>query len=321
MQSDTFENLRAEWEALGVESPRIVQVSFGPMWALTPKDTTAASGLLPIFLNQVLPQIEKQALNSDVAKRMLWGHSMGGLNSSILALSAPEMFARIAMTSPAPLLAISPYSTAEEVEAYARKTQLPVDAIQEMIRQHKIYVDSTESFQKISIIAGGVARLGANTPPLYISGSEKDFYYYYGIRQLVTAIASTPVKLTYEELPGGHRDVNYASLAKFLSTQLVKLTDRQLRDAFANPEICDRLSDRQKISREEGQMCWSAFHPSRPAAPKVGESYEEMKRPPIPNREENLRKPQPSRALLERWYLLDQNLPAPSLDEALADRQ
>src|ERR1051325_11230183 len=43
--------LDIEWERAQYPPPRLVAVSFGPIWMLTPKNQSPISGLLPIFLN------------------------------------------------------------------------------------------------------------------------------------------------------------------------------------------------------------------------------------------------------------------------------
>lgn len=218
MKSDTTEGLREEWEALGVENPpAIIKVSFGGYWALVPKDENPNSGLYEVFTQALMPAIEKSVLHLENPKRMIWGHSMGGLNGSILAMRSPELFTKIAMTSPAPIVGVSPFASAEEIAAYQRKSQIPAENLDHMLGQYKYFMGSTATYEQISMVASGARTLGKQTPALYISGSPADTYYYYGISELVNAVRASGIPFIYKELPGGHGDIDSKGLSQFLT--------------------------------------------------------------------------------------------------------
>ena len=218
MKSYTFDTLRADWKSLKHQSPRIVQVTFGPYWALVPKDSNPDSGLFEVFTQTVMPKIEATEFGSKVGRRLIWGHSMGGLNGSILAMLVPNMFSKIAMTSPAPLLGISPFSTDQEIQDYAKKAGSELDVIQSIVGQYRWFMGSTETYNKISVLASGANNLNAKTPAMYISGSDKDTAaYIFGIKAFLAIAREAGVSVNWESRPDGHGDIDEAALAAFLA--------------------------------------------------------------------------------------------------------
>jgi S-formylglutathione hydrolase FrmB len=117
---DGYRDLLLAFERRGV-SVTIVAVSFGVSWFLVPANTSPKSGLYSVFVESVMPTVER-SLGVTVNRRSVVGVSMGGFNAFQLASRNPELFDGVALVSPA-VLGESPYSSKEKIDAYFERTE------------------------------------------------------------------------------------------------------------------------------------------------------------------------------------------------------
>jgi S-formylglutathione hydrolase FrmB len=112
--------LRTAWQQKKVQAPTVIAVSFGPNWLLAPKNSSPASGLLDLFVNQIVPSLESKVGNPK-GRRMVFGESMGGFNTIQLAFKT-QLFIRAAALC-APMSAdTTPFSSDAEITAAIQKT-------------------------------------------------------------------------------------------------------------------------------------------------------------------------------------------------------
>lgn len=86
------DQVRRSWRSSGVDEPSVVSISFGPMWLLSRKSSLPQSGLYEVFVNEVVPYIEKQLMNGHIVERAIIGHSMGGFNAGTFGLESITVF-------------------------------------------------------------------------------------------------------------------------------------------------------------------------------------------------------------------------------------
>jgi pimeloyl-ACP methyl ester carboxylesterase len=114
------EKLRKEWQAMGAQAPKVVTISFGPMWLLADKNPSRLSGLLEVMVDRVLP-VTEQYIGGTKGRRMILGDSMGGFNSIQLALKT-DLFERAAILCAPMASGVDAFSPQPEIEAWIRKS-------------------------------------------------------------------------------------------------------------------------------------------------------------------------------------------------------
>lgn len=213
---DTYftSQLQAYWQRSSTRPPTVVVVSYGPVWLLTPKNSSAESGLLDDFFVR-LPEIESKVGN--VRRRILLGESMGGLNVLISGLSRPEMFSKVASLCPGVYLG-SPFSDFSTLRAGMKRQLHHPKIIYGVMQLAKRYVSNDEEWKAVNPISL-IERADQSYPELYLSCGLYDNYgNFEGTEALANLAIKRGVKTTWHPLYGGHCAIDVASLADFLSS-------------------------------------------------------------------------------------------------------
>src|SRR5262249_37831686 len=74
----------------GDKPPKIVTISFGRTWLLTRKGSSSQAGLLDVLTREVLPAVEARI--GKPHRRLVFGESMGGVNTLLAALKTHGVF-------------------------------------------------------------------------------------------------------------------------------------------------------------------------------------------------------------------------------------
>lgn len=210
--------VREQWEKLGFEAPLVVSISFGELWLLGETNSSAVSGLYEFLLRAAIPEIEKN-INSNIGligKRHLVGESMGGFNVSQLILKSPRLFSKAAMLSPA-IANLSPFATAEEIQAYIETTGANPDLVESSILMAKYFFPTPEDWAKHSPLELAPLNLGNETPQMYVSCGDKDEFGFFQGAELFSRIGvEKTLDFTWVHISGGnHHAVDPISLAGF----------------------------------------------------------------------------------------------------------
>lgn len=177
----------ARYRKRGRLPPRVVSVSYGTHWVLSSEPGKRQVILLEPFLKTL------KGLEPKPARRYLWGMSMGGYNSAVAALSAPEDWSAAVLSCPA-LHTTNPFQDSIEPELLG----LP-GARGENVRDGRALV-----------------RPG-KLPSFLIEGNGRDeFGFAPGARALAAALREAGAAVEHRELPGGHCVIDGASVADFL---------------------------------------------------------------------------------------------------------
>jgi pimeloyl-ACP methyl ester carboxylesterase len=207
--------LQAHWQNAGLLPPRVISLSYGPVWLLASKGQAGSSGLLDTIWRDI------GAIEARVGaprRRLLMGESMGGLNSLVLGLSQPQHFDKVAALCPAVYTA-SPFTPLSQVlEAIARTGADPriVFGIWQLAREHVANADEWSRFSPLSLIES--ARVEPMRFSLYLSAGLHDRYgLYEGTEQLARRAAQRGVPTAWHPLYGGHCAIDVVSLGNFLA--------------------------------------------------------------------------------------------------------
>ena len=202
------------WQEKKLIPPTIVAVSYGPVWLLSPKNTRDESGLLEDFLNKRMPLIEsKTGLPKE---RILFGESMGGLNSLVAMLNSKEVFSKVAALCPA-VYNVSPFSTYSEIKTVVTRTGADPKIIYGILQLSKRFIASEEEWNKISPLRL-IEQSNELKSKLYLSCGLYDQYgNYEGAELLAQKMALKGFSVEWHPLYGGHCAIDVSSLAEFLA--------------------------------------------------------------------------------------------------------
>jgi S-formylglutathione hydrolase FrmB len=194
--------------------PRIVTVSFGPIWLLTPKNSQKNSGLIDIFTKELIPEIEKKLGNPSY--RVVFGESMGGLNSLILGLRTQKLFQKVAALCPA-VYTGSPFDSFSKIKEFIARTGADPKIIYGVMSLAKKYVSNQEEWESISPTKLIETSDPNFAPEFYLSSALYDAYgNFEGSEYLADRARLRGFKINWRPLYGGHCAVDVTSLADFL---------------------------------------------------------------------------------------------------------
>lgn len=115
VNNQTYLQMQTEWSFNPEGRPTVVNISYGRVYLLTPKNEREHSGILDTWNTEFISEFESQALHMNPRKRFLLGNSMGGHNALNLYIKLFPFFTRLGLMCPAQLLN-SPYASRDEVE-------------------------------------------------------------------------------------------------------------------------------------------------------------------------------------------------------------
>lgn len=224
-----------EWRKSGKPSPVVIGITFGDEWLLIPKNAKKEkSGYLELFVNKIMPAIEKQ-VNSHITRRYIMGFSMGGANSAQLLFRYPELFEKGVLISPN-VFPISVFSNQETINEFARleNSRIPglknwirinflgIDRLKESVYYHFAkyqsgFVPDPKTWDKIDIIKNMKKPPRNKIVKLYLSCGDTDLNGFYpGAEKLALKAKSLSYSVIWETLHGGHMVSNQNGVAAFL---------------------------------------------------------------------------------------------------------
>lgn len=121
MSNSITQKIYKEFIESPLGSPTIVNISYGPVWLLTPKNSKGSSGLLDFWTAENLKTFEKNVFQVEIKTRYVFGDSMGGHNGFAFYLKNQKLFKKAILICPAGLVA-SPYE-----ESKVHKEKLTTD--------------------------------------------------------------------------------------------------------------------------------------------------------------------------------------------------
>lgn len=202
-------NLYREWTKQNVDPPTVVSISFGSLWLLE------KNGLLDVFLNEVMPEIESN-LDLQFNRRLVVGESMGGVNAVLAWLNSEGVFDGVASLCP-PLPTISSTASLSEIMDYMSESETTWQRGAMLLFMGRYFFPTHEEWSENSPLElarnNDLSELG----PMYLSCGEKDDWgCMIGSRKLVEITKAAGVDTNWHPMPGGHCDIDEASLSQFL---------------------------------------------------------------------------------------------------------
>lgn len=210
------DRLAKTWKRQKHEAPVVITVSFGPLWLLVGRNNSPNSGLLEIFIESIIPEMEKRAVGGPAKRRLLAGYSMGGFNSAQVLFNVPAgFFAKTAVICPA-MIDLSPWASRSAIAQHAKDLGIPVQTLNNLVATVQHFVDDEVFYQtEVDPIALARTHLQGKTD-LLVAVNEDDEVFRDGGEKFIKAAASAGVSIESQSWKGGHCKTDVAKLAKFL---------------------------------------------------------------------------------------------------------
>ncbi|MGK5085856.1 alpha/beta fold hydrolase [Bdellovibrionota bacterium FG-1] len=207
------------WAAAGISAPLVVSVSFGAEWILADVNSSPVSGLLRVFVDEVLPKIEKK-LGQIHGRRLLMGESMGGFNATQLILKFPRLFSRAVIACPV-IADLSPYADPNEVQRFVRQTGANFSRVSWLLGLLGRYFGSESAWDHASPLRSALSHLGPGSPALHIScGRLDDFGIFEEAHRFAQIAQANGVpEVEWQPLEGGHCVIDQKAIALFLMSK------------------------------------------------------------------------------------------------------
>lgn len=213
---DTFYTAMIQdyWQKKNIVPPIVVTVSFGPSWLLTEKGQKLKSGLLDFFTGYIINEIEKKT--GAPKRRIVFGESMGGLNSLQLGLKTSGLFQKVASSCP-PVYKISPFVSKDKLQEFLKRTGADPQIINKVIQLANEFIFDENEWKKFSPLHL-IENLDPKTAPeFYLSCGLYDAYgNFEGNEALQKRARQLGFKWTWRPIYGGHCATDVVSLADFL---------------------------------------------------------------------------------------------------------
>jgi hypothetical protein len=212
---ERWPTIRDIWARAGVQAPTVVTFSAGPVWILSEKNSMATSGLLSVVADEFIPYVENK-LGGLKGNRLLFGESMGGFNAIQLLMKRTHLWDRAAILCPA-ITKHSPFASVEVVEEFIKRTGAEKSKAYSEIAMFRSFFPDEQEWEKSAPLIAGKALLGAQTPPLYMSGDTFDqFGFYEGDVAFKDLVVSKNIPLEWHTIVGNHCKTDDISVSRFL---------------------------------------------------------------------------------------------------------
>lgn len=202
------------WQQNKITPPIVVTVSFGETWLLVPKGTKDLSGLYEFFVNTLIPLIEKKT--GPIKERLVFGDSMGGINSLVLAFKS-SLFSRAAALCPV-IAEVGPYSESTKLEKFIKRTGAVPQLIGSILEVGRSYLADEKEWNNFSPpVIFEKAKLSKKFQ-IYISCGLYDTYgNYEASEKLAFRAKEKSISTEWRPQYGGHCSTDIPSLAEFLT--------------------------------------------------------------------------------------------------------
>jgi len=207
-------SIREEWAKAGIQAPTVISLSAGPAWLLSYKNVQPLSGLLEVFINSLIPEVENY-LGGLKGQRYLMGISMGGFNAIQLFSAKPEWFKKVALISPA-IPSISPFSSPTTIWNYVRRTGARIQDVLTALAVGIIHFPSDYLWQQANPLQL-VKKMNSNFPEIYVGAASSDCYgFQEGDIQFADIALNVGVHILKHSYSGQHGEIKSADVVQFL---------------------------------------------------------------------------------------------------------
>ena len=206
------------WQKLGLEAPTVVSISFGKLWFLAHNPSTPKQGLFYDFIHTSLPEIYSK-LNQEFDKKILFGISMGGVNTLMTIMKTKTLFDKAASICP-PITNFSPHAPFQTIWKYYLRSSISTwRTFQKVLIGKKLYPDLKSWQANDPIILAKAIPKSYLPSKIYLSCGAKDTWECMeGSLEIKKIFESKGVDLQWVPKPGGHCDIDQESLALFLAS-------------------------------------------------------------------------------------------------------
>ncbi|KYG63808.1 hypothetical protein AZI86_13375 [Bdellovibrio bacteriovorus] len=211
------QSLNKSWGQDAAGAPVVVNISFGPYWLLVPENSSAQSGLVEIFGNTIIPQMEKLVLGRAAQKRWLMGLSMGGFNGAQVIGNLPAgTFQRALLACPA-IVDLSPWASDNELLDYVKKHGADLRTLKAIAQIAQPFVPDSATWHEVISPFTLLTPIRQNVSSLFIATNQQDRTFQYGGNLFAKKIREQKSDVKFESWSGGHCHLNGEAIKKYFS--------------------------------------------------------------------------------------------------------
>jgi S-formylglutathione hydrolase FrmB len=204
------------WKKMGVDPPTVIAISFGKLWLLTENSSDPTGGLFNVLQETVIPTLERK-VEGKTGKRMVAGISMGGLNTLMVSMKSEGFFEKAASIC-APLAAVSPHDSLINIIRYYMESSTSLKRAYMLWKFSKQFYPTQEIWEQNDPIFLSKSFQPEESPELYVTcGAKDDWGCMKGSEIFVKNVEKAGGTIEWVPRPGGHCDIDYDSLARFLN--------------------------------------------------------------------------------------------------------
>lgn len=203
------------WSDRKLTPPLVVTVSFGKAWLLAPKGKAPKSGLVEVLADEVIPAVERRT--GAPKARLVFGDSMGGINSLVIAMQRPGLFGKTAALCPG-LYVDSPFDSIDKMKELSRRTGADLKMLYGVAAMSMEYFGGGADWEKINPNIWIEKADPKTAPEIYLSCGLYDSYgNYEGSEAFAQTAQKRGFKITWRPQFGPHCATDIPSLAEFLA--------------------------------------------------------------------------------------------------------
>lgn len=204
--------IQEEWQRNAQRPPKVVSISYGDTWLLTPEGALEDSGLLEEF-DQLIAKVESRIAKPK--RRLLLGESMGGLNVLVAGFSRSDSFAKVASLCPGVYIN-SPFDPLGEQVAGLRRTGADPKTVFGVAMLARKYVADDREWARVSPLKL-IDQVDPGELDLYLSNGLYDkFGNFEGSKRLAEVASVKGMRTEWHPLYGGHCSIDVRSVSAFL---------------------------------------------------------------------------------------------------------
>lgn len=207
--------LQQYWQDQKINPPRVIMVSLGPVWLLTPTYKNLQQSSIEQINTSLRQEIERTW--GAPQKRTLLGVSMGALNALTYTLSFPQDFSKVAILCP-PLYQISPHASWKELHQFLLDSGAQLRSLITLLGIGQYYFPTEKDWSEFSPLER-LSKATAHWPQFYVStGVRDEFGNYQGVVSLVHLLRQQGAEVDWHSNSGDHCSIDTLSLANFIGS-------------------------------------------------------------------------------------------------------
>lgn len=208
------------WKTMGYEIPTVISFTYGSDWLLVEENGSPLSGLLDEVVDRVMPALEEK-IGGLKGERILVGGSMGGFNTTQLALKRGHLFSQAIILCPA-MTTFSPFDPLSIVWEYIERTHAKPSKVFAAIELVQKFFPDDQAWLRASPVELAKKYLNSSSVPIYLScGTHDEYGFFEGTEQFYQIGKDRGARIKWKPVPfGKHCDFSELDIAWYMINEI-----------------------------------------------------------------------------------------------------